>query len=145
MDVTTGLRLAAYGGILAMFIAAPVLADKVTIESGPYTLNGDIVPVSGQQLHGRVVLIVHGTLGHKDMELIEALQSVFMESGQVSLAINLSLNIDDREGFYPCDTLHTHKFDDAQLMRLRPGYDGSPDKVLRKSSCWGTQEVPIKS
>jgi len=113
MDVTTGLRFAACGGILAMFIAAPVLANKVTIESGSYTLNGDIVPVGGQQLNGRVVLIVHGTLGHKDMELIEALQSVFMESGQASLAINLSLNIDDREGFYPCDALHTHKFDDA--------------------------------
>ena len=113
MDVTTGLRLWACGGILAMFIAAPVLADKVTIENGSYTLNGDIVPVGGQQLDGRVVLIVHGTLGHKDMELIEALQSVFMESGQASLAINLSLNIDDREGFYPCDALHTHKFSDA--------------------------------
>ena len=96
-----------------MFIAAPVLADKVTIENGSYTLNGDIVPVGGQQLNGRVVLIVHGTLGHKDMEVIEALQSVFMESGQASLAINLSLNIDDREGFYPCDALHTHEFSDA--------------------------------
>jgi len=92
MDVTTGLRLGACGGILAMLISAPVLADKVTIESGSYTLNGDIVPVGV----GRVVLIVHGTLGHKDMELIEALQSVFMESGQASLAINLSLNIGTR-------------------------------------------------
>jgi len=109
MDVTTGLRLGACGGILAMLISAPVVADKVTIESGSYTLNGDIVPVGV----GRVVMIVHGTLGHKDMELIEALQSVFMESGQASLAINLSLNIDDREGFYPCDALHTHKFNDA--------------------------------
>jgi alpha/beta superfamily hydrolase len=113
MDVTAGLRIVTYGGILAMFIATPVLADKVTIESESYTLNGDIVPAGASQLNGRVVLIVHGTLGHKDMELIEALQSVFMESGQASLAINLSLNIDDREGFYPCDALHTHKFNDA--------------------------------
>lgn len=113
MDVTTGLRLAACGGILAMFIAVPVLADKVTIERGPYTLNGDMVPAGGPQLNSRVVLIVHGTLGHKDMGFIEALQSVFVESGQDSLAINLSLNIDDREGFFPCDTLHTHKSSDA--------------------------------
>jgi alpha/beta superfamily hydrolase len=113
MEVTTGLRLVAYGGILAMLIADPVFADKVTIQGESYTLNGDIVPFGGSQLNGRVVLIVHGTLGHKDMELIEALQSVLMESGQASLAINLSLNIDDREGFYPCDALHSHKFDDA--------------------------------
>ena len=113
MGVTTGLRFVVFGGILATFIAAPVLAEKVTIESGSYTLNGDIVPAGGQQSNARVVLIVHGTLGHKDMELIEALQSVFIESGQTSLAINLSLNIDDRKGFYPCDALHTHKFNDA--------------------------------
>lgn len=110
MGVTTRLFLAAAGGMLAMLIASTVLADEVTIESGSYTLNGDFVGgISG----GRVVLIVHGTLGHKDMEVIEALQSVFMESGQASLAINLSLNIDDREGFYPCDALHTHEFSDA--------------------------------
>ncbi len=113
MDVTTWLRLAVCSAILAMFIAAPAHADKVTIASGANTLNGDIVPFGGQQLNGRVVLIVHGTLGHKDMELVEALQSVFMESGQASLAINLSLNIDDREGFYPCDALHNHQLDDA--------------------------------
>jgi len=110
MDVTTGLRNAACGGVLAILIASTVFADEVTIESGAYTLTGDVV---GEYLGGRVVLIVHGTLGHKDMEVIEALQSVFMESGQASLAINLSLNMDDREGFYPCDALHTHQYNDA--------------------------------
>jgi pimeloyl-ACP methyl ester carboxylesterase len=110
MDVTTSLRLAACGGILAMLIASTVFADEVRIESGTYTLNGDF---AGQHTGGRVVLIVHGTLGHKDMEVIEALQSVFMESGQASLAINLSLNMDDREGFFPCDALHTHQYSDA--------------------------------
>lgn len=93
-----------------MLIASTVFAGEVSIESATYTLNGDVV---GEYLGARVVLIVHGTLGHKDMEVIEALQSVFMESGQASLAINLSLNMDDREGFYPCDVLHTHQYSDA--------------------------------
>ena len=91
-----------------MLIASTVLADEVTIESEAYTLNGD-----RQQFSDRFVLIVHGTLAHKDMELIEALQSVFQEAGQNSLAINLSLRIDDRKGFYPCDVLHTHRSGDA--------------------------------
>jgi hypothetical protein len=69
MDVTTRLRLAACGGVLAMLIASTVLAKEVRIESGAYTLNGDF---AGQTPGGRVVLIVHGTLGHKDMEVIEA-------------------------------------------------------------------------
>ena len=96
-----------------MLIASTVFADEVTIESGAYTLNGDIVLGDGQQFSDRFVLIVHGTLAHKDMELIEALQSVFQEVGQNSLAINLSLGIDDRKGFYPCDVLHTHRSGDA--------------------------------
>lgn len=113
MNVTAGLRLAACGGILSLSMAKAVHADEVTIEGDAYTLNGDVVIADGRQLGGRVVLLVHGTLGHKDMEVIETLQSVFQESGQSSLAINLSLNIDDRKGFYPCDTLHTHHFIDA--------------------------------
>ena len=96
-----------------MLIAGTVLADEVTIESEAYTLNGDIVIGDGQQFSDRFVLIVHGTLAHKDMELVEALQSVFQEAGQNSLAINLSLGIDDRKGFYPCEALHTHRSGDA--------------------------------
>ena len=96
-----------------MLIASTVFADEVTVESGAYTLNGDIVLGDGQQFSDRFVLIVHGTLAHKDMELIEALQSVFQEVGQNSLAINLSLGIDDRKGFYPCDVLHSHRSGDA--------------------------------
>jgi len=113
MDVTTRLFLAARGGILAMLIASTALADEVRIESTAYTLNGNIVIGEGRQFSDRFVLIVHGTLAHKDMELIEALQSVFQEAGQNSLAINLSLGIDDRKGFYPCDVLHTHRSGDA--------------------------------
>ena len=96
-----------------MLIASTALADEVRIESTAHTLNGNIVIGEGRQFSDRFVLIVHGTLAHKDMELIEALQSVFQEAEQNSLAINLSLGIDDRKGFYPCDVLHTHRSGDA--------------------------------
>ena len=113
MGVTTRLRFAGLCSLLAFYCAGAVLADEVKTLSRGYTLNGDLVLADGQQMGGRVLLMVHGTLGHKNMELIETLQSVFQESGQSSLAINLSLNIGDRTGFYPCDVLHTHQFDDA--------------------------------
>jgi len=113
MKVTTQLRLSASGSIVSLFVllsmAATALAGEVTIDSENYGLNGDLVGF----VDGRVVLIVHGTLAHKDMEMIEGLQTVFMESGQSSVAINLSLNIDARKGFFPCDELHTHRFNDA--------------------------------
>lgn len=113
MKVTTQLRLSVSGSILLLFVllsmAATALAGEVTIESESFKLNGDLVG----SVDGRVVLIVHGTLAHKDMELIEGLQAVFMEAGQSSVAINLSLNIDARTGFFPCDELHTHQYSDA--------------------------------
>ena len=58
-------------------------------------------------------LVLHGALGHKDMEIITALQSVLEEGGLNSLAVNLSLDVDDRQGFLPCDVQHTHKLGDA--------------------------------
>ena len=101
MKVTTQLRLSASGSIVSLFVllsmAATALAGEVTIDGENYELNGDLVGFVG----GRVVLLVHGTLAHKDMELIEGLQTVFLESGQSSDDINLSLNIDASKGFFP--------------------------------------------
>jgi len=113
MDVSLRLRIAAYAGMLLCSIASTAHPDEVRITSRNYTLNGDITIAEGRQISDPIVLIVHGTLGHKDMDLIATLQEAFQEAGQNSLAINLSLNIDDRAGFYPCDVLHSHKPSDA--------------------------------
>ena len=50
-----------------------------------------------------IFLIVHGTWAHSGMEIITSLQSLLAESGENSLAINLSLGISDRHGFMTCD------------------------------------------
>jgi len=99
--------------VLVLSVSSAAFADEVKITGGPYTLNGDLVIADGQEIADRIVLIVHGTLAHKDMDLIETLQTAFEEVGQNSLAINLSLSLDDRTGFYPCNILHTHKSSDA--------------------------------
>ncbi|MCB1876963.1 MAG: alpha/beta hydrolase [Chromatiales bacterium] len=63
---------------------------------------------------GPVLLLTHGTLAHRDMEIIRGLQRMFKERGLSSLAINLSLGLNDRAAaMYDCPTPHTHKHTDA--------------------------------
>ena len=98
----------------ASLLSARVAATREVIIVGEnLTLNANFVVAGGSQPSDKVVLILHGTLAHKDMELISTVQDAFQEVGQSSLAINLSLNIDDRQGFFPCDELHTHHVADA--------------------------------
>jgi alpha-beta hydrolase superfamily lysophospholipase len=52
---------------------------------------------------GRIFLLVHGTWGHNEMEIISGLQHSLAANGQTSLAINLSLGQSDRRGFMSCD------------------------------------------
>ena len=88
-------------------------ADEVRIKQNELLLNGDLELAEGSDLADGVILMLHGTLGHKDMEVMATLQTVFQEYGRNTLAINLSLDIDDRHGFYPCEQPHTHDFTDA--------------------------------
>jgi len=98
--------------VLSM-IANVAIADEVELEFNGMTLNADLIIADGTHITDEIVIILHGTLGHKDMEIIETLQSVLEEIGRDSLAINLSLNIDDRHGFFDCEKPHSHRSDDA--------------------------------
>jgi len=95
------------------FVGAASLAnaEEVTLQHDDLTLLADFV--EADDASGPVALITHGTLAHKDMELVEALQESFAEQGVSSLAHTLSLNIDARRGMYDCEQTHTHRDDDA--------------------------------
>ena len=99
-------------GLLAAY-APLVNAVEVHTQLGGVTLNADMVVAQGSTTTDEIVVIVHGTLGHKDMDVIQTLQQAFEEQSINSLAINLSLNIDDRHGMYPCNNQHTHLASDA--------------------------------
>lgn len=91
--------------------ATQASAKEVTLTYNDLTLLGDFVEAEGAS--GPVALITHGTLAHKDMELVEALQEALAENGVSSLAHTLSLNIDARRGMYDCEKTHTHRSEDA--------------------------------
>jgi poly(3-hydroxyalkanoate) synthetase len=54
-------------------------------------------------------LIVHGTRGHKGMEIIQTLSSRLFEEGHDILSINLSYGFSNRhDDFLACDINHNH-------------------------------------
>jgi len=101
--------------IAVMLACATVIAaaDEVRINSGDMVLNADLELAPGTTLADGVIVMLHGTLGHKDMEIMSTLQSIFREYEYSTLAINLSFDVSDRHGFYPCERPHTHEYADA--------------------------------
>ena len=103
-------------GLLLLLVSCPLaLADEVTVDHGSLVLNGNLVLAEGEGggIAAGVILMLHGTLGHKDMEIMQSMQSIFAENGKNSLAVNLSLDTSNRHGFFPCDKPHTHQLEDA--------------------------------
>lgn len=88
-------------------------AQEVRLTHAGLTLNANLVLAQDKELKDGVILMTHGTLAHNGMEIISTLQSLFKEKGLNSLAIDLSLGLNDRHGFYDCATPHTHKHTDA--------------------------------
>lgn len=106
------LRAMAFA-ILTFVVASTALAEEVRIKPGDLTLNGQLDLASGKSLKDGVVLIVHGTLAHNAMDMLTNLRQVLNDRGLNTLAINLSLGIDDRHGMYDCKTPHRHRHLDA--------------------------------
>lgn len=90
-----------------------VFADTVSTLMGDLILNANRVQSTEHNQDTPRVLITHGTLGHNRMETIAALQEALAEVGFDSLAINLSLGINDRHDRYDCATPHRHQHADA--------------------------------
>lgn len=100
--------------IISFGLAAMARAGVVTVPHNDLTLNASLEQAGSSWPDGPVVLMTHGTLGHRGMEIMASLQSMFAERGISSLAINLSLGLDDRPAeMYDCATPHTHRHTDA--------------------------------
>lgn len=60
-----------------------------------------------------LVVMTHGTLAHKDMEVIQGIAKALEQRGIASLAHTLSLGLDRRKGMYDCAVRHDHVVGDA--------------------------------
>jgi pimeloyl-ACP methyl ester carboxylesterase len=70
-------------------LSAAALADEVKLPYQGITLNANLEKSADSWPAGPVVLMTHGTLAHRGMEIMAGLQSMFADRGISSLAINL--------------------------------------------------------
>lgn len=99
--------------LFSFFISVACIAEPVQQSYKGLQLNAKTNIDSAELANRRVFLIVHGTLAHNGMEIIDSLLSIFQEEGEAALALTLSLDINDRKGMFPCDLKHTHHHEDA--------------------------------
>lgn len=93
---------------------AAIEAKDVTLQHKGLTLNANLELAADRKIADGVILITHGGLAHRDMEIIAYVQNLLVkEKGYSTLAINLSLGLDNRHGMYDCKTTHRHRNDDA--------------------------------
>jgi pimeloyl-ACP methyl ester carboxylesterase len=93
--------------------AAAAAAKEVTFQYRGLTLNADLELAPDQSFADGVVLITHGGLAHREMEFIVYLRKLLKDKGFNTLAINLSLGLNNRHGMYDCTLTHRHTNDDA--------------------------------
>jgi pimeloyl-ACP methyl ester carboxylesterase len=87
---------------------AVVHAEPVQIKPSLLRLNGNLELPPDRTPADGVALILHGMLSHHRQDTIAALQKNLRERGIGSLAITLSLGVDDRQGPRTCDVLHDY-------------------------------------
>jgi dienelactone hydrolase len=102
-------------GAAALIVAAgpATPATEVTRTHQGLTLRATLELAPGRTLADGLVLLVHGTMGHRDMEVMRQFRRLLRERGHSTLAITLSLGLDRREGMFDCATPSRHRAADA--------------------------------
>ncbi|OUD15490.1 alpha/beta hydrolase [Thioflexithrix psekupsensis] len=107
-----------YSVFFALFLMVfnlPVYAESVQIKHHDVMLNGVLTLAKGKSLANEsLIVMVHGTLGHAQMDTLSTLQATLNDHDFNVLSINLSLGQNDRAlQLYPCEQTHTHRHTDA--------------------------------
>lgn len=113
--ITINFRII-FGNVLVactLLWATPAVSVEVVTEYQGKKLNGNLEIVEGKSFADGVILIFHAMMQHRDSEIIQGLQNGFKDSGRNSLAVNLSMGLDDRHGSFECSEPHRYLFDDA--------------------------------
>lgn len=98
---------------LLWLVAFDLMAAEVQIRHDGLALNGRLFQPEERGLSSGVLLIVHDTLTSNDADGIAGLQTHLLRHGLASLAINLTLGVNDRRGPYDCARPHFHRHQDA--------------------------------
>jgi len=106
-------RLRSFVLVFGLAVIGAAQAKEVTLQYEGLTLNANLELATGRKLADGAVLITHGMLAHRDMEALVYLRSLLKEKGYNTLAIDLSLGLNNRHGMYDCKVTHRHRQTDA--------------------------------
>ena len=101
--------------LLLLLAAGVATATEVTRKFNGLTLNANLEMADGAAFGDGMVILVHGYGAHNRMEIIHEAQRALRDNGRSSLAINLSLSIDNRRGYFGCETPKRHLQSDGVL------------------------------
>ncbi len=113
MNMISKILISIFVFIISNISNTNLHAEEVTLPFNGITLNANLEIADDKKISDGVVLIMHSFLAHNRMEIIKASQEAFLENDQNSLAINLSLGIDNRHGNYDCFVPIRFKLSDA--------------------------------
>lgn len=103
-----------YACAILLGIAGGIVeAKEILLPYRGLVLNANLELAPGKKAADGVILITHGSLAHRGMESLLNFQSLLNEKGYNTLAINLSLSLDNRRGMYDCQITHRHRYSDA--------------------------------
>jgi pimeloyl-ACP methyl ester carboxylesterase len=99
-----------------VLLAVPFLAQAAPVQMKPglLRLNANLEVPPGKTVADGVVILLHGMLSDDRQETIVELQKNLLARGVASLAITLSLGIDDRRGPRACNVVHDYALAGAQ-------------------------------
>jgi pimeloyl-ACP methyl ester carboxylesterase len=108
--------LAAVALVLVPTLApSPAAAKPVQIKPSLLKLNGNLEVPDGKTVEGSdVIILLHGTLSWLGQETIASLQKNLKARGIATLAVTLSLGVDDRTGPRACNVVHDYALAGAQ-------------------------------
>lgn len=103
--------------VLALIgVASAALAssgEEVRLSHGAHKVRAVLELSPGKTLADGVVVMLHGTMGHHDMDVMRRFRTLLGGRGHSTLAVTLSLGIDAREGVFDCAWPNTHQAADA--------------------------------
>lgn len=97
------------------FIAIFIILFPLYVLSQPIKLGNLNGYYSTQEtISDSIIILLHGTRGHQNLEIISSLREILKENSLDSLSINLSYGITNRNNdFLPCDIKHKHTVSDT--------------------------------
>lgn len=100
--------------VFSLLAAVTLQADEVTVKQGELELRADLTLAEGKTAQDGVIVLLHGTLAHNKMEIMQSLSDLLKAKGYNTLNVNLSYALDKRPSeMLACATEHKHKHADA--------------------------------